>query len=332
MVVVVLAVLGAVALGNGAIGGSDASPTPAASAEGVVPSDATVVAEGRAVPVRWAELGPMAAGEVETIVREGAAVKTGDPLLTLDTESADADVAGAKASLTAATEAIARAEAGLAQAKAAVKVADAGVDQAAAGRRSAVAARDAVPSGASAASKRQLDAEISRATAALRQARSQRTSAVAGVDAAKAAVEQAKADRARAQAALDSAEEARDQLIVRAPFAGTVVDVLPAEGDRVVPGVVAVRIADLSGWRFETTDLSETSIARVREGAPVKVTVDGLPGVEIAGTVESVGSYGEARQGDIVFRVVAAPSGAVPEGLRWNMTSTLEIEGTNAGG
>lgn len=107
--------------------------------------------------------------------------------------------------------------------------------------------------------------------------------------------------------------------------------VAPAFGDRAVPGVVVVRVADLSGWRFETTDLSETSIARVRPGATVKVTVDGLPDAEVAGVIESVGVYGEARQGDIVFRVVVTPSGDVPDGLRWNMTVTLEIEGVDAG-
>ena len=91
-----------------------------------------------------------------------------------------------------------------------------------------------------------------------------------------------------------------------------------------------VRLADLSAWRFETSDLSETSIARVQPGAPVTITVDGLPGVEIAGTVESVGDYGASTQGDITFRVVVVPTGEVPAGLRWNMTVTMEIEGEPA--
>ena len=331
-ILLVLAVAAAAALGTGVIGGPGASASPAASVQGVVPADSAIVAEGRAVPIRWVELGPMAAGEVESTVAEGASVKTGDPLLTLDTAAADADVAAANGSLLAATEAITGSEAALAQAKAAVTVANAGVDQAIAGRRAAVAARDAIPSGASSASKRQLDAEVTRATAGIAQARAQRTSAVAGVDAATSAVAQAKANRARAQAGLDAAETARDSLTVRAPFAGSVVSVVPAVGERVVPSEVAVRIADLTDWRFETTDLSETSIARVRVGAPVKITVDGLPGVEFAGTVESAGAYGESRQGDIVYPVVVKPSGAVPDGLRWNMTVTLEIQGAATGG
>jgi HlyD family secretion protein len=319
--------LGSGVLGSGGLGGPGASASPAQSGAAVVPADTGVVAEGRAVPVRWAELGTAAAGEVETIAAVGATVKAGDVLLTLDSDAADADVAAAAAALLAATEAIARAEAGVDQSKAAVTAAEAGVDQAAAGRRAAVAARDAIPSGASSASKRQLDAQVDQATAAVASAKAQRTSAVAGVKAAEAALAQANADRARAQAGLDGADAARELLVVRAPFAGTVASVGPAVGDRAVPGVVAIRLADLSGWRFETTDLSETSVARVRAGAAVTVTVDGLPGAEIAGVVSSVGAYGEARQGDIVFRVVATPTVAVPDGLRWNMTVTLEIVG-----
>ena len=55
--------------------------------------------------------------------------------------------------------------------------------------------------------------------------------------------------------------------------------------------------------------------------------MDGLPGSEIAGTVESVGGYGASVQGDITFRVVVAPTGEVPDGLRWGMTVTIEIDG-----
>ena len=40
-----------------------------------------------------------------------------------------------------------------------------------------------------------------------------------------------------------------------------------------------------------------------------------------------MGGYGTSVQGDITFRVVVAPTGDVPAGLRWNMTVTMEIEG-----
>lgn len=330
-VVLVVAIGAAVAVGSGAVGGPPPSASPSGSVPGVIPADAAVVAEGRALPAQWAELVPAASGVVAQVAAEGATVKAGDVVLALDTTQADAEVAGAQAGVDGAAAGVARSEAGLLQAQASVAAAEAGVDQAAAGRRAAQAARDALPSAASTDQEHQLDAEVDRATAAVEQARAQRTSAKAGVTAAGAAVSAAKADLARAQAGLASAQAARGLLVLKAPFAGTVIAVSPRVGDRIGPNAVAVRLADVSAWRFETTDLSETTIARVRQGAAVSVTVDGLPDAVITGTVERVGGYGASSQGDIVFRVIVAPDGSMPEGLRWNMTVTLEIEGVAAG-
>jgi multidrug resistance efflux pump len=62
-----------------------------------------------------------------------------------------------------------------------------------------------------------------------------------------------------------------------------------------------VRLADLTSWEFIATELDEGGIARVRTGAPATVVLDGLPGVTIPGTVARVGSFGEVRQGGIVY-------------------------------
>jgi membrane fusion protein (multidrug efflux system) len=173
--------------------------------------------------------------------------------------------------------------------------------------------------------RRQATAEIERATAARAVAQAQLRSARAAITGAEQALAAAVADVARAEAAVAVARESLAQGVIVAPFAGTVVGIEAAVGQRVGAGVPLIRIADLGGWTFETTDLSETAIARVVEGASAVVTVDGLPDVEIAATVTSAGEYGAARQGDVVFRVVAEPTGEVPDGLRWNMTVTIEI-------
>jgi multidrug resistance efflux pump len=243
----------------------------------------------------------------------------------------------------------------VAQRRAAIGARNAAVgarNAAVAARNAAIAARDGLPSGTPAAERRRLNAQIDQAagqiaqangqisqasgnidaaTAGINAAKAQRTGAQAAQRIAEAGLDAARADEARATLAVDQAQLALDELTVKAPIGGTLVTMAPRVGDRIGPGVVVARIADVSGWRFETSDLSETSIARVREGAGATITVDGLPGTEIAGTVESVGGYGAPSQGDIVFRVVVAPSGAVPEGLRWNMTVTLEIDGVGAG-
>ena len=261
----------------------------------------------------------------------GDTVAEGDVVLQLDDEAAALEVESATAAYTAAQAATARAEASVAQAKANVTASGAAVVQAQAARRSASAARDQVPSGASRAVKRQADAQVDQAEAGVDSARAQRSAAQAAQKTAEAGLAAAKADESRAKVGVAAAELAKDHLAVTSPIAGTVVSIEPAVGDLVQPGVVVARVADASEWRFETSDLSESSIARVREGAAATVTVDGLPGEEIAGTVESVGTYGSSVQGDITYRVVVAPTDAVPEDLRWNMTVTIEIDGAAPG-
>jgi multidrug resistance efflux pump len=332
IVVLVIAILVAVGVANGMFsGGASPSASPSGSVPGVVPADQGVVAEGRAVPVRAIELQAAVPGAVASLpVKAGDTVAQGDVLLQLDAAAADAQVAQAHAGVDAAAAAVDQAEATLAQARAGVIVAQAAAEEASAAVTAADAARDAVPGAASDDQERQADAQVDQARAALRRARASRTQARAAVDAAEAAVAAAQADATRASAALDAATAAQADDEIRAPFAGTVVSVEAVVGDQVQPGVPLVRLADRSAWRFETSDLSETSIARVQPGAPVMITVDGLPDVEIPGTVESVGDYGASTQGDITFRVVAVPTGEVPAGLRWNMTVTMEIEGEPA--
>lgn len=333
IVALVVAVVVAVGAGQGWFSGSSAaspSADPNASVPGVVPADQDVVAEGRAVPARWIELQVAVPGTVTSVAGEGSTVAAGDALLALDDTAAKAQVAQAQAGVDAAAAQVASAKAAVGQAQAGADAADAAVDAAAAGVRVADAARDALPGAASNDQERQANAQVDQARAQLDQARASRTQARRAVTGAQASVKAAEADLARAKATLDAANASLADLTLTAPFAGTVVSVVPTVGDRVSPGAVVVRLADLSAWQFETSDLSETSIARVAVGAAAKVTVDGLPGVEIAGTVQSVGGYGASVQGDITYRVVVAPTGDVPAGLRWNMTVTIEITGTAA--
>jgi multidrug resistance efflux pump len=333
IVVLVIAIVVAVGVANGAFGGgATSSAAPSGSVPGVVPADQGVVAEGRAVPLRAVELQAAVPGAVAALpVQEGASVSEGTVLLQLDDDAALAQVTQARAGVDAADAAVTQAEAALVQAGAGADAAQAAAEEASAAVTAADAARDALPGAASDDQERQADAQVDQAQAALRGARASRTQARAAVDAAEAAVAAARADAERAAGALAAAHAALEDTAIRAPFAGTVVSVEPAMGDQVQPGVPLVRLADLSGWRFETSDLSETSIARVQPAAPVTITIDGLPGVEIPGTVESVGDYGASTQGDITFKVVAVPTGEVPAGLRWNMTVTMEIEGEPAG-
>jgi multidrug resistance efflux pump len=322
VVLVIVAVGGAwLLLGGGGGGSAGAGASPSIPP---VPPSTEIVADGRVVPVRWAELGASAPGDiVEVAVAEGDTVAAGQLLLRLDGAAADAELAAARAAVAAAEAGVARAEAAAAQAAAQREAADAAVDQARAAVTRARAARKALPSGASSAQKSVANADTDAALAALEGARANLRSATAARDAADAAVPGARADIDRAMAGLAAVESAAAELTIRAPFGGTVASLDARVGERATPGVPLVRVADPSGWRIETTDLDETTVARVAVGADVTIAFDGLPDV-VGGTVASVALFGTSVQGDIVYRAIVDLARA-PAGLRWNMTATVTV-------
>ncbi len=135
----------------------------------------------------------------------------------------------------------------------------------------------------------------------------------------------AEADVASAVAALKQAQVVVDEAELRSPLAGTVAWVGPKIGEYVAPGAPVVRIGDLSAWRIETTDLTELGIVSVHVGGHAKITFDGIPGLELQGTVTQINAFGENRQGDIVYKVTIGLERQDPR-LRWNMTASVAIE------
>ncbi len=323
LVVVIAAVAGGWLLLGRPGGGATATPGPSIAP---VPPSTEVVADGRVVPEPYAELGAAVPGTIaEVLVAEGGAVAAGAPLVRLDPAAAQADVDAAKAAVAAADAGVAGAAAGVTQAAAAVDAAEAAVAQAVAGVEGARAARDALPSSASSDQERAADAEIDAARAALAGTQASLRGARAGAAAAAAAETTARADADRATAGLAAAQAGLDQLTIAAPFAGIVASLDARVGERAAPGVVLIRVAGTTGWHIETTDLDETTVARVAVGAPVTITFDGLPDARVDGTVTSVALFGASVQGDIVYRAIVKPA-TVPDGLRWNMTATVTVK------
>ncbi|MGQ9683970.1 MAG: HlyD family secretion protein, partial [Anaerolineae bacterium] len=134
----------------------------------------------------------------------------------------------------------------------------------------------------------------------------------------------AEAEVAAAWSALQMAEAALREVEVRAPFAGTVAALDVRVGEQALPGVALVQLADTSAWEIETEDLTELAIADVVVGAPVTVTFDALPDLTLPGKVARIRSYGERRQGDIVYTVGIVLDRQDPR-LRWNMTAAVAI-------
>ena len=133
------------------------------------------------------------------------------------------------------------------------------------------------------------------------------------------------AEVAASRAALQQAQAALNETTLKAPFAGTIAEILPAVGEPVNPNAPIVRLADLSAWQIETDDLTELNVVRIREGSPAKLEFDALPGVELSGKVVQIKPIGVNKQGDITYTVVVAPDQSDPR-LRWNMTAVVTIE------
>jgi HlyD family secretion protein len=127
-----------------------------------------------------------------------------------------------------------------------------------------------------------------------------------------------------AEAAVRLARAALAETELRAPFAGVVAALSPQVGEYLVAGSPAVQLADLSRWQVETTDLTELSVARIRVGSPVTVTLDALPGLELPGRVSRISPFGENKQGDITYAVLVTLD-RQDERLRWNMTASVAI-------
>lgn len=134
----------------------------------------------------------------------------------------------------------------------------------------------------------------------------------------------AQANVTASQAARDLAAQQITNASLVAPFAGTVITLDIDPGEFAAAGVEVIRLADTANWQVETTDLTELNIVNVSEGTPVTLTFDAISGLELPGKVSKVRSYGENRQGDIVYTVYVKPDQQDPR-LRWNMTAKVVI-------
>ena len=139
-------------------------------------------------------------------------------------------------------------------------------------------------------------------------------------------------DLAAAQANVNAAQAARDLIAEQiknaklvAPFAGMVIALDLHLGEYAAPGIPVVRVADVSNWQVETTDLTELNVINIKEGDSAMVRLDAIPDLELPGKVTRIKGYGENRQGDVVYTITVALDQG-DDRLRWNMTAKVTIE------
>lgn len=174
--------------------------------------------------------------------------------------------------------------------------------------------------------------------------RDELAAAAANIDAAKAQMEQAKAQLGllkagaaseqiavaeagvnQAQVAVDTAKAQLDKLQLVAPFDGTIGTVYVRSGELAQPGQSVVTLGNLGSLRVETTDLSETDIARVKEGQPVNVTFDALPGKTLTGKVARIAPMSTPGQSAVNY-IVTVQLDEFDPALRWGMTAFVDVQ------
>jgi multidrug efflux pump subunit AcrA (membrane-fusion protein) len=137
------------------------------------------------------------------------------------------------------------------------------------------------------------------------------------------ALAQARLDNAETQ--VSAAQAALDDLEIRAPFDGRVVEIRISEGKWSGAGVQAVLLADYSEWYVETTDLTEMDVVRIENGSRVVVIPDALPDVQLVGEIVKIADSFVELRGDILY-TVRIRLDETDERLRWGMTATVRFQ------
>jgi multidrug resistance efflux pump len=322
--------------------GQAATQTPEAVA--TVTADGTIIAEGRVEPIRYADIAFTASGVIsEVLVKEGQAVKKGEPLIRLGDES-DTNYSAAQLELVSAQQALNdlqnTAGTDLAQSVIDLKEAQEEFNEAddylhylrnenkvpqTETRRNLVQTWKGYEYQVKTKSFKGpapkdwiIEAENDLALKKAELEAVQRTydRLKGGVDADQLAVLEARLNAAKAGVAAFS---------VTAPFDGVVANLSAKTGNSINAGEPAVTVADFSHWIINTTDLTEIDVVELAEGDPVVVTLDAIPGVELNGTIDSIGQTYAENQGDVVYEVTVLLTDIDPA-MRWGMTAEVKFE------
>jgi len=246
------------------------------------------------VDAHQVDLGFQVAGRVQAIgVEEGEAVDRGQVLARLEPEDYQLALAEARARAQAARKGLAALRAGtreqeirageaeLARARADKRFADSEVR-----RVQALVPKDL----ASAEELDRAQMQADRAAAAVAKARHELDLLREGPR--QEDIEQAAAELSAREAAVATAERRLSYTKLQAPARGVVQERLAEPGRVVSAGTPVLRVTELQR-PWVRAYLSETDLARVRQGQPARVQVDGLPGRSFKGRLAFIASEAE---------------------------------------
>jgi HlyD family secretion protein len=96
--------------------------------------------------------------------------------------------------------------------------------------------------------------------------------------------------------------------LIRAPIAGTVLELLVNEGDPVVPltsyqaGTALTTLADMSTLIFKGT-VDEIDVGKLSEGLPARIKIGALPDAKVDGVVSKISPKSKTAEGATLFDV-----------------------------
>ncbi len=115
-------------------------------------------------------------------------------------------------------------------------------------------------------------------------------------------------------------------LEIRAPYAGTIAWLDMDVNEQAAPGKPVITLADTRTWYVETDDLTEIEVVNIAVGQRISIEPDALPGLEIAGEVESISNIPVTKRGDITYTARIRLDPVDEERLRWGMTVTVRFD------
>jgi multidrug efflux pump subunit AcrA (membrane-fusion protein) len=138
-----------------------------------------------------------------------------------------------------------------------------------------------------------------------------------GTDPEKATLAQMNLDTA--QAHLTAAQSALDNLDLKAPFNGTVVDVNVSDGQLVGSDTWAVLLADFSEWYVDSSDLTEQEVVNISMGQKATISPDALPDQHLPSQVTEIADMFNVQSGDVLYHVRLHVDQPDPN-FKWGMT------------
>ncbi len=118
--------------------------------------------------------------------------------------------------------------------------------------------------------------------------------------------------------------------VIRAPIAGTVLELLVNEGDPVVPltsyqaGTALTNLADMNDLVFKGT-VDEIDVGKLREGMPAHIKIGALPEAKVEGKIYKISPKSKTAEGATLFDVEIELLPAKDVVLRAGYSANAEI-------